>query len=224
MTNDKILEERKARLEKKLDERGINNYRINNLPYLNVEESAFTSAYEVGVRLIILYSCAYVAYNRNEIRNVEAWLREQRLWDYVSPSEKDLFEGNISDEEKIACFQWRIESAITLGWPVGLLDTLEPPISEAGELLIKRFQETIPRIGAPVQSFLNDLTLRDEGEIFEENILNELATTYFRDLIFNGKNDTSDIDRNVSFERHFALNWVRRFDEITEWDDTDTST
>jgi len=71
---------------------------------------------------------------------------------------------------------------------------------------------------------LKDLTFRTLGEIFDENILNELAITYFRDLYFNGNQDETQINRMVNFERHRTLNWVRKFQGIEEWDDTDTST
>jgi hypothetical protein len=74
------------------------------------------------------------------------------------------------------------------------------------------------------------LEYRSLDEIYEENLLNELATSYFRDLLFNGKEDATTINRAISFERHKTLNWLRTFyegdDEVTGelWDDVDTST
>lgn len=225
MTPDNLLLERKTRLERQLKERGISGLEIKHLPYLDFDESAFASAYEVGVRMIILYSCAYVAFNTDETEKVAEWLRKEELWQHVSPDEKELFQGKIKDPEKLVRFAWRLESAFTLAWTLNLIDVLHPPTSEVGDEQIAEFQDKMPKLGRTgLGSYLENLSLRNKGEMFEENVLNELATTYFRDLLFNGKTDTTDIDRYVSFERHYVLNWVRRFDDIADWDDTDTST
>lgn len=78
--------------------------------------------------------------------------------------------------------------------------------------------------------FLSQLKYRNFEEVYEENLLNELITSYFRDLMFNGNNDLTRINRSVSFERHKVLNWLRTyFEEEAEvsgelWDNTDTST
>lgn len=89
---------------------------------------------------------------------------------------------------------------------------------------IEAFFSIIPELGADTKQFLKDLSFRPLGEIFDENILIEMATTYFRDLYFNGNQDETQINRMVNFERHQTLNWVRKFQEIEAWDDTDTST
>jgi hypothetical protein len=224
MATDKVLVDRKTRLEKQLKDRGVSDYEIKYLPYLDFDESTFASAYEVGVRMIILYSCAYVGYDIDETEKIADWLRKEKLWQHVSPEERELFDGKIKDEEKLGRFSWRLESAYTLAWTLNLIDVLHPPTSEVGEEQIAEFQDKMPKLGTELGCYLDDLILRNKGEIFEENVFNELATTYFRDLLFNGKTDTTDIDRYVSFERHVVLNWVRRFSDITDWDDTDTST
>jgi hypothetical protein len=54
MTTDEVLVGRKTRLEKQLKDRGISDYEIKYLPYLDFDESTFATAYEVGVRMIIL--------------------------------------------------------------------------------------------------------------------------------------------------------------------------
>lgn len=79
-------------------------------------------------------------------------------------------------------------------------------------------------IGKDPQLFLNTLTYRDKEEIFIENITNEMITWYLRDRMLSGREEELKINPAVSFERHFALNWVRKFSEISEWDETDTST
>lgn len=82
----------------------------------------------------------------------------------------------------------------------------------------------VPALGEKLGEFLNNFDYRNTAEIYDENLFHELATTYYRDLMFSGKDDESDIDRDVSFLRHKTLNWLRRFMDIKEWDETDTST
>ncbi|MEB2778370.1 DUF4272 domain-containing protein [Algoriphagus sp. D3-2-R+10] len=88
----------------------------------------------------------------------------------------------------------------------------------------------MPAIGDSLSLFLTNLEFRDFDEIYEENLVNEMATTYFRDLMFNGKKDETKINRYTSFERHQVLNWLRTFyDSESEtvgelWDEIDTST
>lgn len=224
MATDNVLLDRKIRLERRLIDRGISNFEIKYLTYLNFDESTFATAREVGIRMIILYSCAYVSYNLDETKRIADWLRKVEFWPHVSPVERELFEGKINDEEKVGEFSWRLESAYTLAWTLNLVNELHPPIFRVSKEETTDFQNKLPRLGAELGSYLDNLSLRDKGEIFEENIFNELATSYFRDLLFNGKSDTTDINRFVSFERHLVLNWLRRFNDITDWDDTDTST
>src|SRR6186713_533206 len=100
----KVLHDRKARLEKQLKARGISDPGIKYLPYLDFDESTFATPQEVGARMIILYVCAYVAYNIEDTKENADWLREQKLWPHVSPKERELLEGKIKDEEKIGQF------------------------------------------------------------------------------------------------------------------------
>lgn len=89
---------------------------------------------------------------------------------------------------------------------------------------MEHFLERLPLVDEPVQGFLSGLAYRDTKEIFDENIFYELTTTHFRDLLFSEKEDLTNISRIAAFQRHKALNWLRRFAGIKDWDDTDTST
>ena len=72
--------------------------------------------------------------------------------------------------------------------------------------------------------FLTSISYRNKDDIFIENIINEMITWHLRDKMFAGKREKLKIDSAVSFERHYALNWVRRFSGTDNWDETDTST
>ena len=220
----KELLERRKRIISRLKERGISSFEIPHLPYLHLDDSSFATPHETGIRMIILYSCAIVANNPGEREKVQDWLVQENLWSQVSPKEKKLFEGEIADEELLNRFSWNIEAFYALAWALNITPILYPPIREIEESEFEEVQSKMPKVGDSTSTFLAGLNYRDKSEIFEENILNEIATTYFRDLMFNGEDDTTDINRLVSFERHVAFNWVRRFSDISDWDKTDTST
>src|SRR5689334_10164072 len=107
MTPNKALLDRKARLERRLKDRGISDYEIKYLPYLDFDEATFASSYEVGVRMIILYSSAYIAFHVDETQKIADWLRDEKLWPHVSPRERELFDASIKNDEEIGAFIWR---------------------------------------------------------------------------------------------------------------------
>jgi hypothetical protein len=80
----------------------------------------------------------------------------------------------------------------------------------------------IPELGGNTSEFLYYAKFRDHSEIFDENLFYHLATAFFRDHL--GEQTKEIVDRNVSFQRHFALNWLTRLLGENGWDDTDIST
>lgn len=157
---------------------------------------------------------------------MEDRVRTSELWKDFSTWELEYLADADPREEVQAEMSWCIEGAIVLAWCVGLLDDL-PPLDADGADVMETFRQRVPAVGGCPPSFLNTLRLRDKGEIYEENLLNEKATAYFRDLLFNGRSDETDIDRGVSLERHRALNWVRNVGGNgmdVKWEETDTST
>ncbi|MCU0347257.1 MAG: DUF4272 domain-containing protein, partial [Saprospiraceae bacterium] len=107
---------------------------------------------------------------------------------------------------------------------VNIIDKAPKPTYQISEDEIEDFISKVPEIGEELEEFLLNLNYRKLDEIIDENLFHELATSYFRDLLFNKKDNTSDIDIEVSFLRHRTLNWVRIFMGIKEWHETDTST
>jgi hypothetical protein len=124
----------------------------------------------------------------------------------------------------LARLSWSVEAALVLGWTVNLVGSLPDLDRSSTDEEMDAFFSAIPELGDELSEFLSQLSYRDPGQIYEENLLNELVTSYFRDLLFSGGEDGTNINRAVSFERHRALNWVRQFSGIRDWDDTDTST
>jgi len=218
------LRARKKNLEIRLINYGIKNYRVSHLPYLIYENEKFRSTYEAGCRMIILYAIAYVVHSLEERPGIVNWLKEEKIWDKVSPQERDFFSNEMPDERTLMNLSWRIESALTLGWCLGKVKNLSPLDTDNNEKELEEFQLNVPELGKPLKLFLTTLQYRDLKDVYEENLLNEIATSYFRDLLFNEKKDETKINRFISFERHLVLNWLRTFMGNKEWDETDTST
>lgn len=215
---------RKDRLEDRLSMHGITQTKITYLPYLEFEDDMFASPFESGCRMMILYALAFTESQMDERVKVVKWLKEENLWAHVSQNEKEFFEGNVIDEQTIIDFSWEGEGAYILAWALNIIKETPTPTEQVTEEQLDIFTNVVPSIGAPLTSFLSNLSYRDTAEIYDENIFHELVTSYLRDLFLKNNKDKSDIDRRVSFIRHRTLNWLRRFSEINDWDDTDTST
>ena len=137
---------------------------------------------------------------------------------------KDYLNGEEADQDQIDEYSWQLEAAYILAWAVGLVKDRPSPSGAVPEIQFEEFFAKVAPLGSSLNHFLNNLSFRNTEEIFEENIFYELTTSYFRDLLFSGAKDTTDIDRSAAYERHKALNWLRRFMSIEEWEETDTST
>jgi hypothetical protein len=224
------LRKKKKNLEAKLISYGITNYRVSHLPYLDHSNAIFHSAFEAGCRMIILNTISYLVHNLNDRPQCIEWLQNEKIWNKVSPEEKKFLADPTPPEDLLMDLSWRIEGALVLGWSLNKVKTLPELDKEDNTKQIEELQGNIPGIGDGLLLFLSKLEYRSMEEIYEENRLNELVTTYFRDLMFNGKKDTTKINPAVSFERHLALNWLKTHfeeeDEVTGelWDNTDTST
>lgn len=218
------LKKRKTNLENRLVSLGIKKYKVTYLPYLDYSAVNFQLPYDAGCRLLILYGLVFVVNNLEARPNLINWFKQEKLWDHVSQNERAFLIEPQPEQRQLSRLSWGLEGALTLGWALGIVQHLPAFNRTAPDEELDAFFTAIPELGGETQQFLNRLRYRDLGEIYEENLVNELATSYFRDLLFNGQNDETTIDRGVSFERHKILNWLRQFSGISGWDDTDMST
>lgn len=218
------LRAKKKSLESKLISYGIKNHRVSHLPYLDHSKEDFQSTYDAGCRMMIFYAIGYVVHNLDDRQKIIDWFKTENLWGKVSENEKEFLNAKSPDENLIMDLSWRIESALTLGWCLKRVNKLPKLDNDNNEMELEEFQNNVPELGESLKDFLSNLEFRNIDEIYEENLLNEISTTYFRDLMFSGKEDETKINRFTSFERHRTLNWLRRFMGISDWDETDTST
>jgi hypothetical protein len=219
--NETLLK-RKEIVLKKLSAYGITSLNISYLPYLNFSGKSFQTPRDVGRRMLILWALSTLAHYPDDSAETEAWLHKANLWDSVSEQEKILLSGE-KTKDILIDMSWWIEGAVVLGWAVNLvkeLPGLETELSPSG---FSEFIDKFP-IDEDPAAFLETLTYRDKEEIFIENIVNEMITGHLRDLMLKGAKTKSTLNVMTSFERHKALNWVRKFSNLSEWDETDTST
>lgn len=229
-SGDRALRAKKKKLESSLIGYGIKNYRVTHLPYLDHTKEKFHSSYDAGCRMIILYTCGYLVHNLEERWRLTEWLNNENLWNKVSPKEKDFLSATLPDKNTLMELSWGSEGALVLGWCLNKVSILPPLDIKNNDDAFAEFQSNVPEFGGPLFPFLNELKFRSFEEIYHETLLNEIVTSYFRDLLFNKQNDVTKINRSISYERHKTLNWLRTFyegeNEVTGdlWDDVDTST
>lgn len=208
-SGDQRLRAIKKRLESRLIQYGIKYYRVSDLAYLDHSKEKFHSAYDAGCRMMILYAIGEAAHNLNERERIIQWFKEENIWGKVSPQEKNFLTQKDPHPGIVANMSWRVQSALTLGWCLKMVKSLPALDKKVNGKGLSDFYQKLPTIGESLGSFLTGLSYRDLDEIYAENRLNELVTTYFRDLMFNGKKDKTRINRFTSFERHEVLNWLR---------------
>ncbi len=144
------------------------------------------------------------------------------LWEKVSHAEKLLFQKK-QPKRVLIHLTWRLQAMLVLCWCVDLVTELPSLDADVDSIDFESIIDQLP-VFDDLGDFLENLHYRAKEEIFIENIINEIATGYFRDNFLGKKTDDSTINDGVSFERHQALNWVRKFGGISEWDETLTST
>ena len=215
---------RKERIEERLQKFGITWVSISYLRYLLFDDKTFATPYEAGCRILIIYAVVYAIEEPSKKEALAQWLKQEKIWKEASYGEQQFLEGGETGPEQIHAFSWQLDAAYMLAWSLNLVKEAPSPLDSVTDGQMEDFFENVAPLGDNLDSFLKNLSYRNTEEIFEENIFYELTTAYFRDLLFNGKEDTTHINRAAAFERHKALNWLRRYMSVKAWEDTDTST
>jgi hypothetical protein len=171
-----------------------------------------------------LYGITYSVHHLDDRKKVIDWFKREDLWDKVSKKEKTFLSKRKPNQEELMDLSWGFEGALTLGWALNLTESLHEIDRDETDEEIKAFVAAIPELGEKINAFLSKLSYRNLEQVYEENLVNELTTSYFRDLFIHGGEDGTSINRMASYERHRTLNWVRQFSGIKDWDETDTST
>ena len=135
-----------------------------------------------------------------------------------TPKEQYLLSLEEMNDQQMAYCTWRYESLYTILWALRIFNELKLP-SE-----ICNVQEVVSSILQPSRI---DLVERSELRSTEE-ILDELDKTFRMnwacvDARIKDEQVSGSINPSIIYERHYALNWLIRY-QNQDWDDVQTNT
>lgn len=210
----KSLEIRKAKLEEKLKQYELDNT-ITDVASFDQTQYNYIDPVEAGERVFVLLAVAFTAYNFDRSEKVMDWLKKEELWNSVSEKEKEFFRNpDPSDEEK-QTLSWRFEGAFILAWSLGKVSSAPDPESECNERQVSEFLKHVPAVGSATDDFFAGLNFRPLPEVLDESFFYENATTYFKNIAAEDKENTSPVHAKAAFERHLALKWLRDNEDIS---------
>lgn len=213
----KSLQLRKEKLETKLREFGLDKT-ISDTSFFDETQYTWVDPGQAAERLLILLAVSFTAYNFNEAEKVMDWLKKEQLWASVSAKEKEFFRSPDPGNDEEQNLSWRFEGAYILAWALKRVSDPPGPANECNEKQVNDFLQTVPTIGSNTEEFLSENRFRPLTEILDEGLFYETATHYFRNIIVQDKENTSQVHAKAAFERHLALNWLRNSGEKSDWD------
>ena len=139
-------------------------------------------------------------------------------FDVLSPKEAAFLAAAAPERQEIVDFAWRYEALFLLEWALGHVPVLPDPTAICDVPAVVRI---INRPGD--REFLAQSRLRPAGEILDALDLHLRLHWAIRQARLDNKPAPAGLDPGVIQERHYALNWLVRF-EGADWDDIDTPT
>jgi hypothetical protein len=138
-------------------------------------------------------------------------------FDYLSPKERRFLEQQDPPRDLLPQFTWRHEALFLLEWALGLIDTLPFPSAVCDAALAVRVL-----VEGGAERLIDEGRLRPADEILDALDLHYRLHWAVRQARLD-KHEAPGLDGGVILERHYALNWLVRFEE-SDWDAVDTPT
>ncbi|MFD1408851.1 DUF4272 domain-containing protein [Kroppenstedtia eburnea] len=202
-------------VRKQQSERMLREHGIPMDPGLKyVEDFQFRSPQEVARRALVLHALLGVIFYHRPLDVVE-WVREEGLWEELTPREKEIFQIPLIEDEgervwKLRRMQsnritWRMEALWALLWSLGKIETLGWP---SGQSDAEQVGNAVPQLGESTESFIENAEFRPLSEIADQ------ADLMFR--LFHGlqraREENSEAPAGVEpftvYEWHLALQWI----------------
>lgn len=170
------------------------------------------SVEEVAIRSIILHAVAAVGY-KVEPKPLVDWLKDQQIWDFVSPIEKDWFAAKRMTDEERSHLCWRVEAEWTLLWAISKVESLGLPTQTCNTTML--VDEIMPALGDPIAEFIASSKLRSPGALLVEDDRAYNLHCYARQA-YKNNSFPDDLVYGVLVQRHYAFEWLNSSDD---WDD-----
>jgi len=189
-----------------------------HLPLIEEEnEVRIRAAQEIAKRILILTYLNYYLEEPDSKDEVIEFLKSENIWNSVSEIEKEYFEGELTEQDKVN-ISWRTEAIWLLLWTIKKVDKLELPIEQVvvGEILSR-----LSNFMTDTTDFIEMSELRTTSEILD------IADLTYRLHWAARENDLKKlkplkIDSSIVEERHYAINWVTYYGD--NWDEITTDT
>lgn len=213
-------EDRKLRFDQANAERGI-PVAPGLPPIAGADEVVLRSAPDVLHRACSLLACAIRAEGLNSgdplpVDHFREHLPEAFV--ALSPSEQAFLSTDAPEQQEVINHAWRYECVWALEWALGLVDTLPFPTEICD---VPRTARTL--VEADRTTLLKSASLRSAEEILDAVDLHFRLHWAIREARLNGQPAPGGLEPGVIAERHYALNWLVRFQDA-DWDDVDTPT
>jgi hypothetical protein len=144
-------------------------------------------------------------------------LREQSPQGFLalSPRETEFLAADCPDPQEVVQAVWRYEALFVLQWALGLTDELPLPTGICDVPAASERMRTFDVSESP--------SLRPADEILSALDLHLRLHWAVRQARLDEAEPPAGLSPGVVLERHYALNWLVRFEE-SEWDEVDVPT
>lgn len=192
---------------------------IEHLPPIASEEETTLRDQETVVRRAIALNLISRRAEGESYDWFHAQVERYRLQDDVTDDEWEFAADDEPPQYVVIKFSRRMESYWCLLWSLGMIrNRLGKPDNFAN---VERANEIIAT--RSLDQFLLDATLQDKKEILDEADLHYRYHWAVIDAELYGRKPPRSLKPDVVYERHYALNWLIRYQNL-EWDDVTTDT
>ncbi len=180
---------------------------IPDLP--KIEKKTIRTKEEVCYRSIIQLEKKVLSIYPSDIGKTGDWLKEEKIFDFLSKTEIEVFNSAKLNKQDIINFSWGHESLNVLLWSLGHINTIDFPDSEF-KITDKILDRLPPNIA--IYEFISKSKMIHIDEILK------LLDIYFHFHWFVRKTGRSVIklNKSVIIERRKALEWI--VDKNSNWD------
>ena len=170
------------------------------------------SAEEVARRAIALHCVVAVSHGVSKT-DILKWLSDEKLYEELSPWERQFIEARENRRRDIIQATWRVEGQVALLWAIRKTEQMDEMTAQCKTAPLV---DAIPVLFSSTADFIGSAMLRNTQEIEEE--YERIYDIHSR--LRNNDERTAAFDAGVVQERHYAMNWItgycgQAWDEIT---------